>query len=164
MRLAWFAFVLAGCGAADFDISEPVPAQTIHSSPLGGVLGAIFQVPLSLDISAQIKAMDTGPIKSVTLKSLELTITSPSDGDWSFVSEIDVFVSSTKQGSTLPKTEIAHVSSPGKVKTMSFAIVPGVDLNPYITEGSQVDGQSTGTAPTSDTSYDGTGVFTVHPL
>ncbi len=122
MRLAWFAVLLAGCGVTDFDISQPVPQQTIQGSPLGGVLGAIFQVPLSLDISGQIKAMDTGPIKSVTLKSLELTITSPSDGDWSFVSEIDVFVSSTKQGSSLPKTEVAHVTSPGKVKVMSFTI------------------------------------------
>ena len=36
--------------------------------------------------------MDTGPISSVSLKSLTLTIKT-TGADWSFVSEIDVYVS-----------------------------------------------------------------------
>jgi hypothetical protein len=154
---------LAGCGVADFDISQPIPSQTVQGSPLPGPLASLFAVPLNLDISQQIKAMNTGPISSVTLKSLELTITS-SGGDWSFVNEIDVTVSSTKSGTSLPKVEISHVTSPGKVTVMNFTVDTSVDLNPYINEGSEVDGTSTGNAPAESVTYDGEGVFTVHPV
>ena len=161
MRLAILA-VVAGCGATDFDITQPIPSQTVQGSPLPGPLASLFPIPLSLDISQQIKAMNTGPIGSVTLKSLSLTITS--SGDWSFVDEVDVFVSSTKAGTSLPKVEIAHVTSPGAVMTMNFTCDETVNIKPYVDEGSQVDGQSMGHAPASDVTYDGKGVFTVHPL
>jgi len=158
--------VVAGCGITDFDISQPVPEQNIQGSPLPGPLAALFPLPLSLDLSSQIKAMDTGPIGSVTLSSLSLTITSPTDGtqDWSFVQSVDVFVESTKSGTALPKVQIASVTSPGAVTTMTFDVVSGVNLDPYINEGSQVDSTGMGDAPMHDMSYDGTGVFTVHPL
>lgn len=163
IRRACLALVVAGCGVTDFDITQPVPQQTIQGSPLPGPLAMLFPIPLSLDISQQIKQMDTGPIGSVTLKSLALTIHS-SGADWSFVDEVDVFVSSTQQGTSLPKVEIAHVTSPGKVTTMSFVVDTKVDLKPYVDEGSQVDSQGMGTAPMTDVTYDGKGVFTVHPL
>src|SRR5687768_9296798 len=94
----------AGCGDADFDFEQPVTAQTIQRSGIPAPLAAIFPLPLSLDISSQIKPRDTGPIDGVTLSSLTLHITS-STGDWSFVSSIDVFVDSTKSGTTLPKVK-----------------------------------------------------------
>jgi hypothetical protein len=153
---------LAACGITDFDVSQPVPSQTVPGSPLPGPLAAVFPIPLSLDLSQQIKSMDTGPISSVTLSSLGLTITSA--GDWSFVSEIDVYVSSTKSGSTLPRVEIAHVTSPGPTTSLSFDVDSSVDLNPYINEGSEVDGEGSGQAPAMDVTYDGQGVFTVHPV
>ena len=158
--------VFAGCGVADFNVDQSVPEQRIAGSPLPGPLGALFAVPLNVDISAQIEAMHTGPIDSVTLASLALQITSTAQptGDWSFVDQIDVFVSSTKSGSTLAKTKIAHVTSPGMVTTIHFAIEPGVNLKPYIDEGSQVDGQSSGRAPPHDVTYDGSAVFEVHPI
>src|SRR5690242_11967490 len=107
---------LAGCGIADFDVDQPVMEQRIQGSPLPGPLAALFPLPLDVDISAKIKAMDSGPIDSVSLKTLTLTITAtampPGDhDDWSFVDSVDVYVSSSKQGSTLPKTKIAHVTS-----------------------------------------------------
>jgi hypothetical protein len=164
MRLSlWFACALAGCGIADFDISQPIPAQMIPGSPLPGPLAGLFPIPVNLDLQQAIQAMDTGPIGSVTLKSLTLTITS-SSGDWSFVSTISVTVASTKSGSTLPQVEIAHVSSPGSVTTLKFVIDPNVNLDPYINEGSEVSGQSSGQAPPNEVDYDGEAVFTVHPL
>jgi hypothetical protein len=162
----WFVVCLsttAGCGIADFDVEQPVPAQTIQGSGIPAPLAAIFPLPLSLDISSQIKARETGPIDGVTLSSLTLHITS-STGDWSFVSSIDVFVESTKSGTALPKVKIASVSSPGAVQTLSFNVEHGVNLKPYIEEGSQVDSNGAGTQPTQDVSFDGKGVFTVHPL
>src|SRR5258708_1291115 len=93
--------VIAGCGVTDFDVNESIPAQTVQGSPLPGPLATLFPIPVSLDINSQIEAMHTGPINSVTLKLLELDITSPASADWSFVTQIDVEVSSTKTGTTL---------------------------------------------------------------
>ncbi|HEX8025815.1 MAG TPA: hypothetical protein VF484_06405 [Candidatus Limnocylindrales bacterium] len=156
------AMTTAACGVADFDVEQPVRAQTIQGSGLPAPLAAIFPLPLDLDISSKIKARDTGPIDGVTLSSLTLDITS-SGGDWSFVTSIDVFVASTKSGSTLPRRKIASVTSPGAVRTLSFR-VEGVNLKPYIDEGSLVDSAGMGTQPTQDVTFDGKGVFTVHPL
>lgn len=163
----WLAACLvtatAGCGITDFDIEQPVPAQTIQGSGIPAPLAAIFPLPLNLDLESKIKAKDTGPIDSVTLSSLTLQITS-SGGDWSFVQSIEVSVASTRSGTTLPKTKIASLSSPGAVQTLTFDVERGVNLKPYIDEGSQVDSKASGTQPTRDVSFEGKGVFTVHPL
>jgi hypothetical protein len=153
----------AGCGIADFDVEQPVPAQTIPGSGLPAPLVAIFPLPLDLDISSKIKARDTGPIDGVTLSSLTLDITS-SGGDWSFVKTIEVSVESTKAGTALPKAKIASVSMPGAVQSLMFKVETGVNLKPYIDEGSRIDSAGMGTQPTQDVAFDGKGVFTVHPL
>jgi hypothetical protein len=162
MRSIVLACLLAGCGIADFDIDQPIPSQTIQGSGIPAPLAALFPLPLNLDLTAQIKAHDTGPIDSVTLSSLSLTITN--GGDWSFVDHVDVSVESTRSGSTLAKVQIAHVMSPGAVQTMDFVVDGGVNLKPYVDEGSKVDSEGSGTAPSSDVIYDGKSTFTVHPL
>ena len=155
---------MLGCGIADFDVEQPVQPQTIQGSGIPGPLAAIFPLPLTLDLESKIKAKETGPIDGVTLSSLTLHITS-SGGDWSFVTRIEVSVSSTKSGSTLPaNVKIASVSSPGAVQDLVFDVEHGVNLKPYIDEGSKVDSSGSGTQPTRDVSFDGKGVFTVHPL
>ena len=151
-----------GCGISDFDVEQPVPAQTIKGSGIPAPLAAIFPLPLNLDLESKIKAHDTGPIDGVTLLSLTLHITS--GGDWSFVQKIEVFVESTRSGTALQKVKIASVSSPGAVQTLSFQVEPGVNLKPYIDEGGQVDSSGSGTQPAQDVTFDGKGVFTVHPL
>lgn len=60
--------------------------------------------------------------------------------------------------------KIASVSSPGATQTLTFNVEHDVNLKPYIDEGSQVDSSGTGTQPSQDVSFDGNGVFTVHPL
>jgi hypothetical protein len=160
---------LAGCSVTDFDIDQSIMEQRITGSPLPGPLALLFPLPLSVDLSAKIKEMETGPIDSVTLKSLSLTITptampSGDTDDWSFVDEIHVFVKSNKSDTTLPRIEIAHVTSPGKVQTMKFVVESKVDINPYVNEGSTVEGESSGTVPPDDVTYNGKATFTVHPL
>ena len=167
MRVVCLA-VLAGCGITDFDITQPVPEQEVQGSGIPAPIAALFPLPLSLDLSAEIQKQTTGPIDSVTLSSLELAITSTRQptgdaDDWAFVDEIHVFVKSSQDGSSLPRIEIASTSSPGAVTTMKFD-VEDVDLKPYIDEGSVVESEASGTVPTDDVSYDGEGVFTVHPL
>ena len=169
MRIVVLGFALAGCGVTDFDITQSVVEQRVQGSPLPGPLAVLFPLPLDLDLSAKIKEMETGPIDSVTLAKLELTITAtamPSGDrdDWSFVDDIHVFVKSNKSGSTLPRVEIANVHAPGAVTTMKFTVMKDVDLQPYVEEGSVVEGESSGRLPEDDVTYNGEGVFTVHPL
>jgi hypothetical protein len=158
-----------GCGVADFDIDQPIIEQRVTGSPLPGPLAVLFPLPLSIDISSKIKEMETGPIDSVTISSLALTITATAQpagdtDDWSFVEAIHVFVKSSKDGSTLPRVEIASVTNPGAVTTMEFKVEGDVDINPYVNEGSVVEADSSGTVPQDDVTYDGKAVFTVHPL
>ena len=141
----------------------------MQGSPLPGPLAALFPLPLDIDISQQIKEMETGPIDSVTLSELTLTITStatPSgdSDDWSFVDAIHVFVKSSKSGTMLPRVEIANVTAPGSVTALRFDVMSDVDLQPYVEEGSVVEGESSGRLPEDEVSYAGEGVFTVHPL
>jgi hypothetical protein len=161
--------LLAGCSIADFDVDQQIPEQRVPGSAIPGPLAALFPLPINIDIESKIKAQDTGPIDSVTLSSLTLTITATSrptgdTDDWSFCDHVEVFIASRKAGSTLPKVKIASVSMPGAVQTMTFAVESGVNVKPYVDEGSQVDTTGSGTAPSDDVSYDGKAVFTVHPL
>ena len=155
----------SGCSIIDFNVSQPIPTQSVPGSNVPAPLATLFPLPLSLDLSSKIKAMNTGPIDSITLSSLELTITMPADHsvDWTFVDHVDVFVQSTKSGTGLPKAKIATVSMPTGQK-MKFTVDGSVNLKQYVDEGSQVDSSGTGCAPASDMSYDGLAVFTVHPL
>jgi hypothetical protein len=159
---------LAGCGVTDFDIDQPIIEQRVTGSPLPGPLAVLFPLPLDINISQRIKEMETGPIDSVTLSSLALTITATAmpSGDtdtWDFVDEVHVYVKSSKSGSALPRVEIANVNAPGAVTTMQFK-VKDVNLQPYVEEGSVVEGESAGRLPQDDVTYSGKGVFTVHPL
>jgi hypothetical protein len=170
MRFPGFLLpLLAGCSIADFDVDQQIPEQRVPGSAIPGPLAALFPLPINLDIESKIKAQDTGPIDSVTLSSLTLTITATSrptgdTDDWSFCDHVDVFIESRKAGSTLPKVKIASVAMPGAVQTMTFKVEGGVNVKPYVDEGSQVDTTGSGTAPSDDVSYDGKAVFTVHPL
>lgn len=163
------ASLTACSGLTDFDVEQPIPEQRVQGSPIPGPLQVLFPLPLDLDLSAKIKKHTTGPIDSVTLSSLELKITDTSKpagdtDDWSFVQEIRVFVKSSQSGSSLPRVEIARVNAPGAVTTMKFIVEDSVNLDPYVNEGSVIDTEGRGTLPADDVSYDGTGVFTVHPL
>ncbi len=167
-RLFILVIALTGCGIADFDVDQAVPEQMVQGSNIPSPLGALFPLPLSLDLSQKIKAQNTGPIGTITLSSLALQITKTDEptgdtDDWSFVNEVDVFVKSTKSGTTLPRIKIASVVSPGAVRTLSFK-VESANIKPYIDEGSQVETSGTGMVPADDVSYDGTSTFTVHPL
>jgi hypothetical protein len=167
--LALVGLVVTGCGITDFDIDQPVFEQRVPGSPIPGPLQALFPLPLDLDLSAKIKERTTGPIDSVNLSSLELNITATArpggdSDDWAFVSEIRVFVKSSQSGSSLPRVEIAHVTSPGAVTTMKFVVESKVNLDPYVNEGSVIETTGSGTAPPDDVTYAGKAVFTVHPL
>ena len=169
MKLLWVALVANGCGIADFDIEQPIPEQRVQGSGLPTPLAALFPLPLDLDLSAEIEKRTTGPIDSVSLASLTLSITPTDQGpgdtdDWGFVDEIRVFVASSRTDSSLPRLEIASTVAPGAVTTIEFTVDDSVNLQPYVEEGSVVESSGRGRLPPDNVSYDGVGVFTVHPL
>jgi hypothetical protein len=172
MRSAFALVVLAAaCGVADFDVDQDIPEQRIDGSPLGGVLGAFFELPLALDIQAEIQAMETGPIDSVTLSSLTLDIVEdaaqscPADADWAFLDSVDLYVESTQSGTQLPRVRLASATGPGAVARLTFQPVePKVNLVDYINEGAQLTADAEGSAPPTNVCYTGKAVFRVSPL
>jgi hypothetical protein len=169
MRLPIAIILCAGCSdIIDFDITQSVPEQRVQGSPLPGPLAALFPLPLDLDLSSKIRERDSGPIDSITISSMSLVITDAGrpggdSDDWSFVEAVHVFVKSSKQGSTLPRIEIASVAAPGAVTTLEFDVVDA-NIKPYVDEGSIVESEGRGMLPPDDVTYDGTVTFTVHPL
>src|SRR5665647_34545 len=115
--LVCIAWASAGCGITDFEIDQPIPEQRVQGSGIPAPLAVLFPLPLDLDLSAEIRKQTTGPIDSVNLTSLTLSITATDRGagdtdDWSFVDEIHVFVASSMSGSSLPRVEIASTVAP----------------------------------------------------
>jgi hypothetical protein len=156
--------VLAGCSdIVSFDVDQDVPEQTVMGSPLPGPLAALFPVPLEIDIQGKIAAMETGPIDRISMKSLRLEITTDAD-DWAFLDGIDLYVESTKAGTTLARVKVATAGAPGAVTVLTLTPVGGVNLLPYVNEGAQLTADAMGSLPPDDVSYDGLAVFHVEPL
>ncbi|MBI4512164.1 MAG: hypothetical protein HY698_21200 [Deltaproteobacteria bacterium] len=168
---AWLsmALLITGCGIADFDVEQHIPEQVIEGSAVAGFIGAFFDFPITLEIKSEIDARETGPIDSVTLKSLVLKVTptkvGPSDSDdWSFLDSVDIFIKSKLEGSQLPEKKIATAQKPGAVQSFPLAPVDGVNLIPYLNEGSEMTAVAKGNAPSDDVSFDGKAVFQVNPF
>lgn len=170
MRMLWVSLaMLAGCGVADFDIEQDVPEQRILGNSLPQPIGGLLSIPLDIDITAEIEAMDTGPVDSISLSELRLEITDTErpagDTDtWEFVTSIQVFVRSTKPDSNLSRLEIATKEFPGAVERFNFTVDESIDLKPYIEEGAVVESVGRGNVPSDDVWYVGHAVFTVHTL
>jgi hypothetical protein len=167
--IATFVLTLTGCGIADFDLDQSIREQRVAGSGVPAPIAGLFPIPLSLDLGAAIKARETGPIDSVTLSTLTLDITATDrpagdSDDWSFLESVDVFVASTREGTTLPRRMIAHTGAPGAVTHIDFTVDGDVNLKPYVDEGAMVDSTASGTQPIDDVSFAGKAVFTVHPL
>jgi hypothetical protein len=160
---------LAGCLTfSDFDLGRPVPEQTLMGSPVPAPLQSAFPFAMDLDLSEHIAKFETKRQVQVMLASLELSVTETAQpagdsDDFGFISELHVFISSTTEGSTLPRIEIAHAVAPGPVSTIEFTVDSTIDLKPYVSELAKVDAVGSGTVPSDDISFDGRGVVTVHP-
>lgn len=161
---------LAGCLTfSDFDLGRTVPEQTLMGSPVPAPLQSAFPFAMDLDLSEHIAKFESKRQVQVMLASLQLTVTPSSmptgDSDnFGFIDELHVFISSSTEGSTLPRIEIAYAVEPGPVETIEFAVDSTLDLKPYVSEVAKVDAVGSGTVPSDDISFDGRGVVTVHPL
>lgn len=157
----------AGCGAISFDVSQGVPEQQVPGSPLGGLLPSFLPqpFPVTINVQQETEKRSTGPARSANLKQVELQITphaSPS-GNFDFVDEIHIYVAPSSSSSSLPMVEIANLKPvPKGQTTIDLAIVPGVDLLPYINAGASISASASGHSPAQTVTYDGTVVVTVH--
>jgi hypothetical protein len=155
-------FALASCSSLDFDVTEPIPAQTVQGSPLGGVLPAgILSFPLQVNLQAQEQSHGTGPASSVTLSGMSLTITDTSSGqNWDFVSSITVTIA---DGCNHPSMQVAQLNPVPKGQTTINLQPDGVNLIPYIqcSSGSTVTSTASGSVPMHDTTFDGQATFHV---
>lgn len=163
------AALLGGCGVFDFDIQQPVPEQRISGSVVSAVLGSFIPspFPLTINLEQETKARGTGPVKAAGLKTLtfQITNTAMPAGDFGFVQSVDVFIESTKQGTTLTKQKIADLPSPpGAVQTLNLHTYPDINLLPFINEGSRITSTATGTTPPRDTTFNGQIVVHVNTL
>lgn len=153
---------VAGCGALGFDVSQDIPSQTVPGSPLGALLPpSLFAIPINVDIQSATAGHGTGPASSVTLKSITLTITSPTGASFDFVDSISLTISSSGDAS-LPTKEIARREPVPGTSSISLPPTPGVDLLPYIKSGATITATASGHMPPSDTTFDGIVVLTIH--
>jgi hypothetical protein len=162
------AALASGCGAISFDVSQSVPEQQVPGSPLGGLLPSFLPqpFPITIDIKQETAKRSTGPASSANLKQVEFEMTphGQSSSTFDFVDEIHIFVApSSSSGSSLPMVEIANLKPVPKGQTkIDLAIVPGIDLLPYINAGASISATASGHQPAQTVTYDGTVVVTVH--
>jgi hypothetical protein len=161
--LAAIGLTLTGCASiSDFDVERTIAEQRVPGNVLAGVLGSLFAVPIPMDvdIASETSARDTGPAKGAHLKELELVITKTAEGpsdedDFGFLDVVDVFIESTREGTSLPRTRIAQAADITPETTLTFDVVSSVNVLPYADEGSRFVSEVSGSVPPDDVSFDG---------
>jgi hypothetical protein len=154
--------LMSACGALGFDVSQPIPQQTIQGSALGALLPSFLPSPFAITINVKQEEQqhNTGPATAANLKSLSFQALPHGmpNGNFDFVDEIHIFVAA----SNLPMLEIATLRPvPKGLTTLDLTVVPGVNLLPYINAGATISAQASGHQPAQDFSYDGTVVITI---
>ena len=150
---------LAGCGKLGFDVGQDLQEQRVTGSALGGILPSFLAapIPLQVDLKAETEKRNTGPASHAYLKSLTLSATprSAPSGNFDFLESVHIYVAQ-RGGGTLPKVEIATLQPvPKGQTTVSFVIVPDVDLLPYINVGAEITATASGRQPQKDFTFDG---------
>lgn len=160
MRTILLASVLAtsACGLVSFDVTQAIPEQRVPGGPLGGLLPSFLPSPvkMNIDLKAETQARGTGPATHAYLSSLVLMITphGSMSSSFDFLDEVHIFVSSPNDMS-LARVEVADVKPvPKGLTTLTFTIVPNVDLLPYINAGSEISSDAKGTQPSKDVTFD----------
>lgn len=154
----------SGCGLLHFDIDQKIPEQRVQSNVIAGVFGSLIPAPfpLTIDLAQETKSRGTGPIGSAGLKALtfKITATAMPQGDsdnFDFVKNVEIYIESTKSGTTLQKQKIADLPSPPPAGSTELSLRCYIDVNlvPYINEGSRITSTASGSVPPDDVTFDG---------
>jgi hypothetical protein len=162
--LALLAFLpLPACASVgDFDVERTIAEQRVQGSPLAGLLGDLFAVPIPMDvnIASETSARDAGPAQAAHLKALvlEITATDQASGDaddFGFLDSVDVFIESTRAGTSLPRARIAQATDIEASARLEFEVIRSVNVLPYSEEGSRFTSEVEGSVPSDDVSFAG---------
>lgn len=165
--------LLLACGVLDFDVSQNIPATTVRGDPVAAAAG-MFIAPESafnpfaftLNLDQETKSRGTSLASSVKLKAFYLELTAASaEPNFDWVQTFDVFVESTKSGTTLPKVKIASLaaSAPRGQRKLVFA-VESANLIQYVKEGTKISASARASAPAHDVVFTGAVTFRIGVL
>jgi hypothetical protein len=151
---------IVACGKLGFDIEQDIPEQQVEGHPLAPLLLPEFgfAFPLSIDLESQTQAQGTGAVSSASLKSFELSLTSPAGETFEFLDSIAISISA-------PGLETKMVAGladvPAQPRISLQIVVPEVDLLPYIQKGATMKATATGHVPRQTVRFEGTVVIRV---
>ena len=170
---------LLACGSAgigSFDVTEESSEAVITGgggSPLGDLLPLNNLFPpmtLMISLEEELEEQNAEGAKAIFLQDLEMVITDTEqpEGDtdnFDFVDEVNVFVESTKSGTTLEKKQIATLENvPEGQTSVSFTTENDVNLKPYVEEGMKLTTAGSGEVPEDDTSLKAIVTLTIQVL
>jgi hypothetical protein len=155
--------LLPACASiGDFDVERTIAEQRVMGSPIAGLLGDLFQVPIPMDvnIASETAARDAGPAQAAHLKALVLQISDTDQGagdtdHFGFLDSVDVFIESTRSGTSLPRTRIAQATDIEASSRLEFQVIRSVNVLPYSEEGSRFTSEVEGSVPPDDVSFAG---------
>jgi hypothetical protein len=75
--------------------------------------------------------------------------------DFGFLDSVDVFIESTRQGTSLPRVLIAQATDIAATPRLEFQVVRSVNVLPYAEEGSRFTSEVEGRVPPDDVSFAG---------
>ena len=173
----FFAFLLlCGCGDkgfGSFTFTETSQEATVQGGGLGTLLPVDNLLPplrLTIDLEEELESRDASGADGVYLTGLamEITDTAMADGDvddFDFIDEVNVFVESTSQGSSLDSIQIATLRDvPSDAMRVEFDVDDSIDLKPYIEEGIRLTTKGSAEVPEDDTSLQALVTLTVDVL
>lgn len=157
------ATALPACASVgDFDVERRFAEQRVAGSLIATLLDDLFQVPIPMDVNieSETAARDAGPAESARLKALVLEISATAESatdsdDFGFLDSVDVFMESTRSGTSLPRTRIARALDIGPSRRIDFDVVRSLDVLPYAEEGSRFSSQVEGRVPPDDVTFVG---------
>ena len=123
---------LSGCEKIQELTKVDLPFSQSVTIPPIPIVGIPLTVPTP-DMEANVDSIlnaynfETKNIDGVTLKNLKLTLSVPSDGDLSFIDDIEVYISA----SGLDKVKIASAENVGDVSTIDLKVA-NVNLKEYL--------------------------------
>jgi hypothetical protein len=162
LALLPFSLLPACASVGDFDVDRTIAEQRVTGSPIAGLLGDLFAVPIPMDVNieSETAARDAGPAQAARHPALMLQISDTSEGpgdtdDFGFLDSVDVFIESTRQGTRLPRTLIARAADIEPSPRLDFEVLRAVNVLPYAEEGSRFTSEVEGRVPPDDVSFAG---------
>jgi hypothetical protein len=172
--LASVACLAVHCGPIGFDIAKDIPEQTVQGNAAANLAGqqlpagTLMPMAISVDIAAESRARNV-PIARLLVKSFALNITStampPGDADdFAFIRTATIVIECTGGSCAGQTQQVGTAVGVAGSSTMAFTINPGVNIKPFIENGSRITLQADAIPPPDDTSFSARLVLRAEPF